>query len=279
MGIGGPAEFWVEPRTEAELALAVRRMTAEGIPWRVLGAGGNVLVDSDGLPGAVVHLSKDHFGDIRVEGSAVHAAAGANFPSVIQQSVKANLAGLETLVGIPAQVGGAVRMNAGGAWGDIGRTIKRVKVMTAGGETEWLEHSDIVFEYRRTSIEAPLILGAEFALAEDDPARILERMRKVWMYKNNSQPLAAHCAGCIFKNPPGRSAGKLIDDAGLKGTAVGLATVSPKHANYITVEPGATSKDVLSLIDIIRTRVSDKFGVELETEVKLWLPEHGTVRA
>jgi UDP-N-acetylmuramate dehydrogenase len=278
MGVGGPAEYFVQPRSEGELAQVVRRLAAENIPFRVLGAGANVLVDSEGLPGAVVRLSKEGFGDVRIEGARVRAGAGANFPSTIYQTVRAGLAGLETLVGIPAQVGGAVRMNCGGAFGDIGRLVQRVKVMDGRGEVYWLEKDDLVFEYRRTNIGAPFVLEAEFALAPDHSDRIVERMRKVWMYKNSTQPLAAFCAGCIFKNPPGGSAGKLIDECGLKGAAVGRATVSAKHANYIVVEEGADSRDVLNLIEMIRERVHDRFNIMLETEIKIWQAEKEALR-
>jgi len=278
MGIGGPAEFFVEPADEAQLAQIVRRLGSEGVPFRVLGSGANILVDSDGVPGAVIHLPKDRFGDVVIDGPRVRAGAGANFPSVIQQTVRAGLAGLEMLVGIPAQVGGAVRMNAGGSFGDIGSAITRVKVMTGRGDVFWREKDDLLFEYRKSNIAAPFILEAEFQLVEDDSDRILERMRKVWMFKNATQPMAAFCAGCMFKNPTGRSAGKLIDDAGLKGTGVGKASVSTKHANYVVVEPGATSRDVLTLVDLVRERVYERFNVELEMEVKLWQAELETVR-
>jgi UDP-N-acetylmuramate dehydrogenase len=279
MGIGGPAEYFVTPRDEAELSAIMKRISAEGIPFRVLGAGANLLVDSEGIPGAVVHLRKEDWGRVEIDGTRLRAGAGANFPTVIHESVRAGMAGLETLVGIPAQVGGAVRMNAGGAFGDIGRAVQRVKVMSARGDSYWREKEDLLFEYRRTNISAPLILEAEFALTEDNPERVLERMRKVWMYKNSTQPLAAHCAGCIFKNPEGHSAGKLIDETGLKGFTIGKATVSPKHANYIIVEPGATSRDVMNLAEAVRDRVAERTGIELEMEIKVWQAEQGAVRA
>jgi UDP-N-acetylmuramate dehydrogenase len=278
MGIGGPAEYLIQPHDESELSLAVRRLGQENIPFRVLGAGANVLVDSEGVRGAVIRLSKAAFGEVRFEGTRVRAGAGANFPTTIHQTVRAGLAGLETLVGIPAQVGGAVKMNCGGAFGDIGRTVHRVKVMNGKGEIYWMDKDDLVFEYRRTNISAPFVLEAEFALAPDNPDRIVERMRKVWMYKNSSQPLAAFCAGCIFKNPPGNSAGKMIDECGLKGTTVGRASVSTKHANYIVVEDGADSRDVLSLVEMIRERVQDRFNVTLETEIKIWQAEKEALR-
>jgi UDP-N-acetylmuramate dehydrogenase len=157
--------------------------------------------------------------------------------------------------------------------------VQRVKVMSARGDSYWREKEDLLFEYRRTNISAPLILEAEFALTEDNPERVLERMRKVWMYKNSTQPLAAHCAGCIFKNPEGHSAGKLIDETGLKGFTIGKATVSPKHANYIIVEPGATSRDVMNLAEAVRDRVAERTGIELEMEIKVWQAEQGAVRA
>ena len=129
---------------------------------------------------------------------------------------------------------------------------------------------DLVFDYRSTNIVAKFILGATLRLEEDDPQRIMRKVKEIWMYKRNSQPLSTNNAGCIFKNPRGLSAGALIDQAGLKGMKIGQAEVSDKHANFIIAHKGATAKDVLNLIQIIRERVQQKEGIHLESEVQVW---------
>ena len=182
----------------------------------------------------------------------------------------AGLSGLECLAGIPGSVGGELKMNAGGAFGDIGSAVHSVKVMDAHGKTSVLEKDDLVFEYRRSNISAKFILGATFFLTPDDATRVMTKVREIWMYKKNSQPLADKSAGCIFKNPRGLSAGALIDQTGLKGAAVGGAEVSAKHANFITAKKGATAADVKTLIAEIKQKVKDKFDVILETEVVIW---------
>ncbi len=145
-----------------------------------------------------------------------------------------------------------------------------VTVMDTNGSIYVREKDDLVFEYRRSNITAKFILGATFALAEDDPQRIANKMKEIWMFKKNSQPLADKSAGCIFKNPRGLSAGALIDQSGLKGTMIGGAEVSTKHANFITAKTGSKAADVLGLIDLVKGRVKEKFDVKLETEVVIW---------
>jgi UDP-N-acetylmuramate dehydrogenase len=161
-------------------------------------------------------------------------------------------------------------MNAGGAFGDIGSAVRRVKVMDLAGRISEMEKDDLVFEYRKSNITAKLILEATFGLTEDDPQRIMTKVKEIWMFKKNSQPLADKSAGCIFKNPRGLAAGALIDQAGLKGTMVGGAEVSTKHANFITARKGAKAADVLELIAQIKAKVKEKFDVSLETEVVIW---------
>jgi UDP-N-acetylmuramate dehydrogenase len=200
----------------------------------------------------------------------VTAGAGKDVQKLVLECTHAGLAGLECLAGIPGSVGGELKMSAGGAFGDIGSAVHSVRVMDTGGHIFEREKDDLVFEYRKSNIVAKYILGATFALAEDDPQRILTKVKEIWMYKKNSQPLADKSAGCVFKNPRGLSAGALIDQSGLKGTAVGGAEVSTKHANFITARKGATAADVQGLIELIRERVREKFDVKLETEVVIW---------
>jgi UDP-N-acetylmuramate dehydrogenase len=189
---------------------------------------------------------------------------------MVLRCVREGLSGLEGLTGVPGSVGGGVRMNAGGAFGDIGSSVESVKVMTEDGEVFTRFREDLAFAYRSTNITSKFILSAEFRLNEDDPHRILRQVKQIWIYKKNTQPLGRRNAGCIFKNPRGLSAGALIDRAGLKGHRIGGAYVSEKHANFIVGDPGAKASDVLKLINLIRDSVYDKSGVYLELEIEVW---------
>jgi UDP-N-acetylmuramate dehydrogenase len=189
---------------------------------------------------------------------------------LVLRCVREGLAGLECLTGVPGSVGGCVRMNAGGAFGDIGNVVQSVEVMTEAGERFTRYHDDLAFAYRSTNITSKFILAAEFRLGAEDPHQILKQVKQIWIYKKNTQPLGGKNAGCIFKNPRGISAGALIDRAGLKGKQIGGAQVCEKHANFIIAEPGTKASDVLKLINLIRDAVYEKNGVYLELEIEVW---------
>ncbi|MFP4054458.1 MAG: UDP-N-acetylmuramate dehydrogenase [Phycisphaerae bacterium] len=268
--IGGPARYFAQPRTEDELRDVVKRCRENEIPVSVMGSGANLLIDDAGVKGMVVRLRQGEFLESTLVADGLRAAAGAEMGKLVLRCVREGLGGLEGLTGIPGTVGGCVRMNAGGAFGDIGNSVESVKVMTDDGEVFTRYRDDLAFAYRSTNISARFILGAEFRLVEDDPQRILKQVKQIWIYKKNTQPLGGRNAGCIFKNPRGLSAGALIDKAGLKGRRVGGAHVSQKHANFILTDEGATASDVLKLINIIRDVVYDTAGVYLELEVEVW---------
>jgi UDP-N-acetylmuramate dehydrogenase len=270
MGIGGPAEFFVEPRTVEELQSVVRRAASEGLPIRVLGGGSNLLVREAGVPGVVLRLSAGVFNQIQVAKNVATAGGGARLGHVISTAVRAGLGGLEALVGIPGTIGGALHGNAGGNGGDIGQWTCSADVMTRSGEIISRSRDDLVFAYRHSSLDELVILSAQFSLEEEDAQELTKRMQKQWIVKKAGQPLAHQSAGCIFKNPRGISAGMLIDQAGMKGTRVGGAEVSDRHANFIVVDRDATSSDVLQLIDLVRSRVAEQLGVELELEIEVW---------
>ena len=268
--LGGPARWLVRPRTLDELRAAAARCAENNIPVYVLGLGANLLVRDEGVDGAVFRLDADVWRRVKVTGNTVEAAAGVDLQKLILRTVRQGLAGIETLAGIPGTVGGGVRMNAGGKFGDIGAVVSRVQVMGGEGSVFDRLKDDLLFEYRRTNIVAPFILGAAFELEEDDPERIMRRMKEIWMFKRNSQPLNTKNAGCIFKNPRGLSAGALIDQAGLKGLRVGGAEVSPVHANFFVAHPGCTADDILELMRVVRQKVYEKNEIELESEVRVW---------
>jgi UDP-N-acetylmuramate dehydrogenase len=270
MKIGGPAQYLVRPRNVAELQDVVRLCHEEQIPVRILGGGSNVLVRDEGVSGAVLQLLGESFGQIAVEDTTARAGSGALLSQLISQTVKAELAGLETLTGIPGTVGGALRGNAGSRAGDLGQFVESVTVMNVKGEISTRKGDELWFGYRESNIDELVILEGTFRLQPAESEEITRRMRKLWIMKKATQPLSFQSAGCIFKNPRGLSAGALIEQAGLKGIRVGEAEISDRHANFIVTNPGAKSDDVLRLIDLARSKVSEQFGVDLELEIKIW---------
>lgn len=268
--LGGPAEYFAEP-TEADQLIALLQRCREGeVPVRVLGGGSNVLVREEGVPGMVVRLSATAFSRIQVEGPSIVAGGGATLGHVITTAVHEGLAGLETLIGIPGTLGGALHGNAGTHGGDIGQWTSRATVVTQTGDVFQRARDDLVFGYHQSSLDELVILDAEFQLEEDDPRELARRMQKNWIVKKAAQPMGHQSAGCVFRNPRGASAGELVEEAGLKGTRIGGAVVSDRHANFIVAEPECTSQDVIRLIDLIRDQVYDRLGVELELELEIW---------
>jgi UDP-N-acetylmuramate dehydrogenase len=268
--VGGPAQKVISPRSVDELEAVIRCCFEGDIPVRMLGAGSNILVPDAGVPGVVVRLAGDAFDFVRIDGSKVRAGAATLLSHVIRETVAAGLAGLETLVGIPGTVGGAVKGNAGGRSGEVGDVVTSVSVITGKGERYVRSGEQLTFEYRQSSVNELAITDVTFDLQPGDADAIAQRMRKLWILKKASQPLAFQSAGCIFKNPRGLSAGALIEQAGLKGTRLGACEVSDRHANFIITNPGATAHDVRQLIDLVRARVSEAHGIDLELEIQIW---------
>ena len=268
--VGGPARYFVQPEDVAQAAAILLRLRENDIPIYVLGSGANLLISDAGVNGAVIHLQHSAFKTIEFQGRNVATGAGTDVQRLIRECVHKGLSGLECLAGIPGTVGGEIRMNAGGAFGDIGSQVLDVTVMDINGQSYTRQRDDLVFEYRHSNITAKLILAATFELMPDDPNRIAEKVKEIWMFKRNSQPLAENNAGCIFKNSNGTSAGQLIDKTGLKGLRIGGAEVSQRHANFIVAKPGCKAADIQALIGQVRKRVQEKFGIILETEVVIW---------
>jgi len=269
--LGGPARWFCEPRDADELAAMLRRCRDAGAPWRVLGCGANVLVPDAGFDGAVFRLSNANFAAVREDGDRVTVGAGADLPKFIRQMIQRGLVGLERLAGIPATVGGALRMNAGGRYGDLGESVREITLVTADGEVERRAAAAIGFRYRGVALGPGVILSATLELAQGDPRAALERHKAIWREKYEQQPpVSSRSTGCVFKNPPGHAAGRLIDEAGLKGTRVGGVVISDLHANFMVAHNGATAADVLELIHLAQERVWGRFAVRLETEIDIW---------
>lgn len=268
--LGGPAEYFAEPTTIEELTDLVKRCQNASIPIRMLGGGSNLLVRDEGVSGVVVHLSAPAFCEISVTGNQLRARGGARVSHVISTAVREGLGGIESLVGLPGTIGGALRGNAGGSGVDIGQYVVEAEVMARSGEIKRRQRGEISFTYRYSSLDELVILQATLELEPQNTADLTQRMQKLWIQRKAAQPTSDQPCGQIFKSPGGISASSLIEEAGLKGASIGGAQVSDRNANYIVAQPGATSGDVLRLIDLLRDQVLDRVGVELEIEIKIW---------
>lgn len=288
--LGGPARWFVEPRDEADLAIVLERCRGHGIAWRVLGRGANVLVGDVGVDGVVICLGSAgergraaespgaerprraaSLAGVRYEGPQVHVGAAANFAHLVKDTIKRGLCGLEVLAGIPGSMGGVIRMNAGGKYGEIANFVRSVRVIEPTGQVVTRTSPQLGFRYRQSELNGGIVLGATLELTPGDGPAAEARFKQVWNEKYATQPpVSARSAGCIFKNPAGHSAGKLIDQAGLKGERIGGAEFSRRHANFIVAQDGATARDVLDLIALAKDRVWNASGVELQLEVEIW---------
>jgi len=268
--IGGKARYLATPRDAQDLEAIRRRAREEGLAFRVMGRGANLLVRDEGFAGVVARLTAPSFTQARFDGNRVHAGGGVDLMRLCRACVERGLAGLEGLAAIPASVGGAARMNAGGRFGQFGDRVCHATVLTMDGGLQRVEAARIGFGYRCWGLGAAVLLEAALELASDDPLRVRERFREYWRIKRATQPVSERSAGCVFKNPPNASAGRMIDEAGMKGSALGGARVSERHANFIVATADARATDVLGLADRVRARVVDRFGVELELEMEIW---------
>lgn len=269
--MGGRARAMARPASVEELASMLNLARAEGWPVKVLGRGANVLVRDAGFDGLVIRLDSPAFRNIERLGAArVRAGAGVDLMPFSRELSEQGLSGLECLAGVPATVGGAVRMNAGGRHGDIGAVVSSIIVFDAATGVRTLQHGEIGFAYRRTNLAGSIVISADFDLTPADPVETGERYAEYFAAKTATQPLKDKSAGCIFKNPPGASAGMLIDRAGLKSLRVGGAYVSDVHANFIVADKTGTASDVLALVDAVREGVMRVHGIELELEIDVW---------
>ncbi|MFC4992647.1 UDP-N-acetylmuramate--L-alanine ligase [Rubritalea tangerina] len=269
MLVGGPAQFWVEPQTHQCFANAVRYCRERGIPVRVIGRGSNLLVRDGGIRGVVIHPSKGVFGEVSVEGDLVTAGAGVRFKKLASIAQKAGLTGFEWMEGIPGNVGGGLRMNAGAMGTETFDQVIEVTFLDEDGEIRTRKREEIVAHYRNVpELRRCFALSATFKGQVAEAGAIQGLMEASMEKRRSSQPLAAS-AGCIFKNPEAMPAGMLVDTLGFKDSAVGKARVSLEHGNFIVNDGKATAKEVLDLIDKIRVQAREEKGIELETEVQI----------
>ena len=270
LAIGGTTDEILLARYET-IPEVMRLLANEHVPHKFLGGGTNVLIADGELPWIMLHLPKANPG-MRVEGNAAYVDASADLGGMVTFCAKNDLGGMEGLIGVPGSVGGALRMNAGAYGTQIGPFVKEVQLYRAAtGAIEILRGNDIRFDYRHTSF-APddLMLRVKLELPSIPFKEILAGIKVCNEKRRSSQPLNQKSAGCIFKNPPGRSTGRMIDELNLKGHHVGDATVSDRHANFFVNAGSASCADMLALIDDVRERVHAAHGIELETEVIIW---------
>ena len=268
--IGGQARFFCRPDNEKDLKELVVAARKNKIPIFVLGAGSNILVSDKGVSGLVLKLDSAAFRKVSLRKNTLEAGSGVFLSQLIRKAVASGLSGVEFLAGIPGTVGGAIIMNAG-AWGeDMAGITEKVKVMDYRGKIKFLEKKKIKFRYRNSGLNNYIILGATLRLSGKEKAGISRRIKEYLDCRHNTQDNVSPNAGCIFKNPPGFSAGKLIDLCGLKGQGTGGSRISKKHANFIVNKRNARAKDILKLIRLIKREVKNKFNINLETEIKIW---------
>jgi UDP-N-acetylmuramate dehydrogenase len=268
--LGGAAQYFAEPTTVEELSSLVKRCFEAGIAVRVLGGGSNLLIRDEGVAGLVVSLSPAVFGRIETSGKRVTAGGGARLGHVISATVREGLAGLEQLVGIPGTIGGALHTNATAHGGDIGQWTASATVMNRRGEVSTRSRAELRFGYRDSSLDELAILDASLELEPGDSQRLTKQMQQAWILKRASQPISDENTGLVFKSPGGMSAAGLIEQSGLESARVGQAAISDRNANFIVTGQGATSRDVLALIDQVRKTVAERTGVELEMALEVW---------
>ena len=268
-GIGGPADLMIFPKSKQDLIKVIEIINKNKIQLTILGSGSNVLVSDNGIRGAVISL-KNSLKQIEVDNNILYAECGTMLGKIVKHAVKNNLIGLENLNGVPGTLGGALIMNAGAWGGEISENLVHVEIMNSKNEIQKIQKKDLNFSYRQSSFNKDdILLSAKFNLKKADKDIINENFIEAQSGRKKSQPLNKRSAGSLFKNPKNNSAGKLLDEAGLKGFSIGDAKISEKHANFFINDGDASSRDMLMLIKKAHKEVKDKFNVNLSLEVKL----------
>jgi UDP-N-acetylmuramate dehydrogenase len=271
MKVGGPVDVLIEPDSVESLKKAMAIIQQYEVPWRAIGRGSNLLVSDAGVEGVVIKISEG-FDELHVDGETVTVGGGYSLVRLATLMSKQGLSGLEFAGGIPGSVGGAVYMNAGAHGSDMSQIMKRALILFSDGTIEWLTNEEMEFAYRTSVLQTKrrgICLAAELQLVSGNREEIMAKMRKNKDYRRETQPWDKPCAGSIFRNPLPRYAGKLIEEAGLKGYAIGGAKISEQHANFIVNTGTATAKDVLDLIQFIKKTVYERYGIHLQTEVEM----------
>ncbi|OLS42016.1 UDP-N-acetylmuramate dehydrogenase [Bacillus sp. MRMR6] len=271
MKIGGPADLLVEPSSIENLTKVMELIRKQNLPWTAIGRGSNLLVSDKGIEGIVIKLGPG-LDTLTIAGTEITVGAGHSLVSLSTMISKKGLSGLEFASGIPGSVGGAVYMNAGAHGSDISRILTEAHILFEDGTMEWLSNEAMEFSYRTSVLQKKrpgVVLEAKFKFTEGDKSAIVAQMQKNKDYRKETQPWNSPCAGSIFRNPLPHFAGRLIEDAGLKGYSIGGAKISEMHGNFIVNAHNATAKDVLDLIEHVKVTIDQLYGVKIETEVEI----------
>lgn len=267
--VGGPAHFFVTPKTEEQLQSVLKLCKETDTPWFILGRGSNLLVSDRGFDGVVIHMQK-HWNHYHTEENRIFAQAGAMMSAVSQEALRNGLTGFEFASGIPGTIGGGLRMNAGAYGGEMKQVVLSAKVMDSNGTVLELSKDELELGYRTSTIgrNGYIALSCVIGLQPGDPDCIRSTMEEMNAKRRQKQPLEYGSAGSTFKRPEGYFAGKLIQDAGLKGFSIGDAQVSEKHAGFVINRGNAKAADIMKLCREVSRRVHEQFGVNLEMEVR-----------
>jgi UDP-N-acetylmuramate dehydrogenase len=281
--VGGPADLYLLPEDEADLQVMLRILAAADVPTRILGNGSNVLAADLGFRGAIIRLCP-HCADMRRDGTTLLVGAGAQLGRVVRYAAEQELSGLESTMGIPGTIGGALVMNAGTDFGNIGQIVAEATFFTLAGDFVARRGDELGYGYRESVLQSAelVVLSARLRLEPGEPEAIRAKMARLEEKRTSRQPTECRTAGSTFKNPSDIAAGKLIDRAGCKGHRIGGAEVSPKHANFIIAHPGATAADVHNLANWMHRRVREEHDRDLEMEIELlgdwsgWVADEAT---
>jgi UDP-N-acetylmuramate dehydrogenase len=271
MKIGGPADLFIEPSTLEDITKVMTFIKEHQLPWRAIGRGSNLLVSDKGIEGAVIKLGAG-LNHLTINETTITVGAGLSLLRLSTIICNKGLSGLEFASGIPGSVGGAVYMNAGAHGSDISKILTRAHILFNDGTIEWLSKDEMEFTYRTSVLQKKrpgIVLEAEFELVKGDKTTIVAQMQKNKDYRKETQPWNFPCAGSIFRNPLPNYAGKLIEEAGLKGYQIGGAKISEMHGNFIVNAGNGTAKDVLDLIQYIKDTIQNLYGIKMETEVEI----------
>ena len=267
-GIGGPAKAYITPRDKDDLSQILQFANQHGIATFFVGSGSNLLVADEGIDGLVITLGKS-LKHLEITGATVFAESGVMLGKMVKECIGLNLSGVESMIGVPGTLGGALVMNAGAFGGEISNCLKHVTVMKMDGQEKQYQPGDISFSYRHSTFpDDEIVISAEFELIQSDKETVQEKRAVASGGRKATQPLRFRSAGSVFKNPKEGAAGYYIDQAGLKGTKVGDAEISPIHANFFVNHGKAKASDVVALIRLARETVHDKFGIMMDLEVK-----------
>lgn len=268
--IGGPAKLFFEPNSPEGLQQAMKEIVKANVPWFVIGRGSNLLVSDEGIDGVVIKLG-ENMAHIERNGEILRVGAGYSLIKLATSISKQGLSGLEFAGGIPGTVGGAVFMNAGAHGSDISKILIKAHILLPNGTFTWYTNEEMDFSYRTSRLQkdSGICVEAEFQLKAGDKEKITAEMQKNKDYRRESQPWKSPTCGSVFRNPLPQHAGRLIEEAGLKGYSIGDAQISEMHANFIVNKGEATAKNVMDLIDHVKKTIFNKFGVKMDTEVEM----------